>query len=325
MPCRVKSLFYTKVSRLEKRKKNIEILKNFFCGSKAISSLESFYNKDVKLFKSTNENRIFLKENLQDILSIEGIENNITQINCLDEKTIQPLITSSEKSLNSFKKFKKQEISLDEFIFELFNIKIWSAHLFSKKLSKISYELFTLFKCGINVNIYCTSGIGKKGLDLHSDGEAYFIKQISGEKEWYFPIDVTGQYLKDDQFLLNNQKGKNIFENNINNYKTFTLREGDCMHFPIAYPHFAITRSRKPSIHLAVSVHEPLVYDFINFMRFYITSYAPKKGLYQCVNEISIKDFLEKENLRDIDNEWKQYLSNKNLSILKEGFARDLT
>ena len=277
--------------------------------------LKSIYNKKIYLAKSAAKNPLFNKNNLKDLFLMQGIKNQTFQINEhgntaeLDSNTFMVMI----------KNLKKGNIRVDEFMLEIsktYTLKILSAHLLSPILKKFAYELFLFFDKGININIYITNGL-KKSYNLHLDSEAFFIKQILGVKEWYFPIDERGEYLKDNhRCLRGNQKSENLFKNKIKDYKKFIVEKDNCLHSPLGYPHYAISKKDGLSIHLTISIHEYTGMDITNFI-FYISNSKLKYPL-QYVDEESLNILLGDKD--ELIKKWERFLLIKKISILKKGY-----
>ena len=290
-------------------------------------ALATFYNREIKLFKTPKNTPLFFdKKDLEDLFLMENIERHFHQLQ-YTEKTQsvsgRPIDVKNSRPL--IEKLRKKDIDLDECIMELskgYGLKVFSAHIFSSILKKFAHELFFLFDKGININIYIMASGEKKGYDLHTDVGAYFIKQISGEKEWYFPLDDEGQPLKDYQGLLGRNDARKAFEKSIINYKSFTIQEGDCLHFPLGCPHYAISRSEEFAVHLTVAIHEYRAMDFINFASEYMLKNRLRAFPFQGISEKAWEFFFEdsnEEERRNFREQWKNYLLSKNLFVLKKG------
>ena len=283
---------------------------------------KSIYNKKIHLLKSVSMDSFFDKNDLEDLFLTDGIEEQLHQINA-HENNVRTVAIDPKKSLPIIAKLKNKEIDVDEFIFKMsdgYGLKVYSVHILFPKLKRFSHELFLLFNRGININIYIING-EKKGYDLHLDSGAYFIKQISGEKEWNFPLDEKGEYLRDDQGLLREGRTRKIFENKIKDYQAFMMKENDCLHFPVGYPHYALSKTKQLSVHLTIAIHEYRSLDFANFVSSYILHDKFSSPL-QCIEQNDGESVFLNENMEEFKEKWQQYLLHKNMTILKQGYLK---
>ena len=298
-------------------KNNTHVLEKLSFDFQGESFLKNIYNKKIHL-GSHPENIFFSKQDLKDLFLMDGIEKQFYQINA-DKGNVFTHPLDPKASLPVLDRMRKDLIDIDECVLELskgYGLKVYSAHVFSPILKKFSHELFLLFGRGININIYIING-QKEGYALHLDPGAYFIYQVCGAKQWYFPLDGKGQYLKDCKGYLNDKKTKHLYEEQIKDYKTFILREHECLHFPVGQPHYAISKTEKLSIHLTIAIHEYRSIDFANFISSYIL-HDKYKEPYQCIEQESWKMLFEDD--RDLQEKWNQYLTSKNFAILKKGY-----
>ena len=298
--------------------------------------LASFYNKDLKHFHhhSTDDIPIFFnKKDLEELFLLEGIERQLHRLHTDDKNQNKNRTGATGSPIDipmaqaCIEKLRKKELNFDEFITDIsggYGLKFFSAHRFSKILKTFAHELFLLFERGVNINIYImTGGEEKKGYDLHTDVGAYFIKQISGVKEWYFPLGEEGQVLTDYQGAFKNHRKSEDFKKGIKSYKTFILKEGDCLHFPLGYPHYAVSRSQDLAVHLTVAIHEYRAVDFVNFASEYMLQNRLKRQPFQYIDKNSWKLFFEESDEKqkqDFEEQWNEYLFSKGLSVLKKGY-----
>ena len=263
------------------------------------------FNREIKLFKCPiPSSSFFTKKNLEDILWMEEVGRYILPI------------PHNEKILTAIKNLKKKK-SIDEFILTFSNaFKLWSLQLYSEKLKRLSCEIFSLFKFPVDIGVWVTKGIDKQGYPLHVDAGCSVIKQISGKKEWFFPIDKNMEILKDYQgftMLTSSSDHRKAFFKKIKGHRSFILNAGDCLHYSAGQPHFAISRSKAPSIHLNIMIFNHQVYDLKSFMQQNVRDHESC----QCIEESEIASLEEK--MKDIENKWERYLDKRDRSILKKG------
>ena len=283
-----------------------------------MNHIKEFYNKRIHHSTASSRHLFDDHRDLGQLLLMEGIAPHLQRIHYEKDDKIQSSPIEPKKSLPLIERCRQGKIDLNELILNLsdnYGLKILSAHLKSPGLKKLAHEFFVLFERGININIYIISGMNKKGYSLHLDSGAYFIKQISGKKEWFFPIDENGNYLKDTHGLLQKYETRSHFEQNIKGLKSFIVDKNDCLHFPVGYPHFAISRSEGLSIHLTVAIHEYREIDYSNFLSFY-TSKSP----YECIDKERCLNLFDEKNKEDMKEKWDRYLLDRNFSLLKRGY-----